>query len=188
MANVAVLQQVFQKRGAAPRARPDYLGPARVVAATPAGVRVEIGGVEATATMALAFPYEPVEGDVLLVIGAEGGDCYVIGVLSGAGRTVLDVPGDVEIRARGGSLSLAGEQGVHIAGPEVAIEARTLRSTADALVQKVGTLYQRVAALLSVRAGESETVVDGAQVTRAKTAAFLTEGAMSLNGKQIHLG
>jgi hypothetical protein len=49
-------------------------------------------------------------------------------------------------------------------------------------------VYQRVTTLLSVHAKESHTAVDESSITKAKNAAILTEEAMSINGKQIHLG
>ncbi|MEZ4297658.1 MAG: DUF3540 domain-containing protein [Polyangiaceae bacterium] len=171
-----------------PREAPsEYLGPARVLERSVPLLRVQIGSEVAEARMALAFPYEPAQGDVVLVI-SRGGDHYVIGVLSGQGRTIFNVPGDVEIRARGGALSLSGDEGVRVSGPEVAIEAHTVRTAAETLFTRAGTFVQRVAKLLTVRAGESETFVDGAQITRAKSASLLTEGSVTLNGKQIHLG
>ena len=67
----------------------DYLGPGHVVAVMPHEVEVEIrGGERAQAQMALSIPYEPTVGDVLLVIG-KGDEHYVIGVLSGHGKTSL---------------------------------------------------------------------------------------------------
>jgi hypothetical protein len=173
-----------------PSPRPDaedYLGPARVVAASACVVDVELSsGSVVEARLALAFPYRPAPGDTLLVIG-RGEDHYVIGVLLGQGATELALPGDVALRASG-TLRLEGRAGVHLAGPEVSVDARKVLVTAEAMVQKLGSLYQRVRALLSVRARDAETLVEGASLTRAKTAAILTDEKMSINGKQIHLG
>ena len=56
-------------------------------------------------------------------------------------------------------------------------------------MEKLGTLYQRVRGLLRrARAGEAQTIVDEGALTRAKSAAILTEETMTINGKQIHLG
>ncbi len=43
-------------------------------------------------------------------------------------------------------------------------------------------------ALWSVRAGESEILVDETALTRARSASILTEETMTINGQQIHLG
>jgi Protein of unknown function (DUF3540) len=170
------------------RAASDYLGPARVEAVAGSAVTVELpGGASARATMALAFPYRPAQGDTLLVVGREGA-LYVIGVLEGKGETVLAFAGGVELRAQGGPLRLTSDQAVEVQAPEVGVDAGSLRLFAESAVEKLGTLYQHVRGLLRARAGEAETIVDEGTLTRAKTATILTEDAMTINGKQIRLG
>jgi hypothetical protein len=143
-------------------------------------------GAPVRAEMALAFPYQPVVGDTLLVI-AKGDATYVIGVLRGSGRSELSLPGDVELRAAG-ELRLAGDKGVRIDGPEIDIAGQKLRMVADSVVQRFTSVFQRVAEVLSVHAGESHTLVEGAAHTQAKTAAIVTEGTVTINGDEIHLG
>jgi hypothetical protein len=171
-----------------PRPAPsEYLGPAEVVSVSAGAAEVELpGGDVAHARLALAFPYRPEPGDTLLVVGRDEA-FYVIGVLDGTGATELSLPGDVAIRASG-ALHLEGATGVDIRGPEVSLDAGKLRVAADAMVQKLGSLYQRVSALWSVRARDAEALIEGSSLTRAKTAAILTDETMSINGKQIHLG
>ncbi len=165
----------------------DYLGAARVMAAAADAADVELpGGEVVRARLALAFPYRPAAGDTLLVIGRADAH-YVIGVLEGSGVTDLSFPGDVAVRAAG-ALRLEGGAGVQLSGPEVGIDAGRLRLAADAMVQKLGSFYQRVTTLWSVRARDAETYVEGASLVRARTAAILTDETMSINGKQIHLG
>ena len=48
--------------------------------------------------------------------------------------------------------------------------------------------HQRVTDLLSVHAGESQTIVDGTSHLRADSASILTQEKVTLNGKAIHLG
>jgi hypothetical protein len=166
----------------------DYLGPAEVVETTDEGVRARLrGGVVVSASLALALPYAPVVGDLLLFIG-KGEEFYAIGVLRGAGKTSLRLQGDVDLHAEGGVLHLSADKGVRIQAPEVDIETGRLRTVASSVVQKCTTLYQRVSALLSVHAGQSHTVVDEASFSRAKSAAILTEETVTINGKQVHLG
>jgi len=173
---------------AATAAATDYLGPAEVLDVEAGAVRVAIpGGPIVRAELALALPYLPSAGDLMLVIGRAGA-YYVIGVLHGSGRTELAIPGDIHLRAVGGKLRLEGDQGIELAGPEVEVRAGTLRVVADAVLQHFSSLCQRVTKVLSVHAGESHTVIAGASLTQAKTAAMLTEGTMTLNGKEIHLG
>jgi hypothetical protein len=186
MSNVIAIQ-----RDRAPEAEPRaplYLGPATVTRTGPAAVEVRLPtGAAVEAQLALAFTYEPVEGDVLLVIGTEGGH-YVIGVLDGRGRAALEIPGDVSVRAVGGVLRLAGDRGVELSAPEVSVQAGALRMIAGAVVQRFTSLRQRVTELLTVHAAESHTQVDGAAHTQAKSATLLTEEKMTINGKAIYLG
>jgi hypothetical protein len=174
----------------------EYLGPARVVAVAGGDVMVELpapaappstGGAPVRAVMALAFPYRPAPGDTLLVIGREGA-YYVIGVLHGAGETVLSFAGGVELRAEGGPLRLASDRAIEMAAPEVTVQAGRMQLFAEAAVEKLGTFYRHVRGLFRARAGESETIVDEGALTRAKSATILTEETVSINGKQIHLG
>lgn len=172
-----------------PREVSEYLGPARVTAAEPGNIAVELPGEDQAipVEMALALPYAPALGDTLLVIG-RAQKYYAIGVLHGTGRTVLSLAGNVEVHARDGELSLSGDKGVSIRGPEVDVEAGKIRMVADSLVQKLNSVYQRVSALLSVRAGDSHTIVERTALTKAKNATILTEDTVTVNGKQILLG
>jgi uncharacterized protein DUF3540 len=166
----------------------DYLGPGHVVAVGPHEVEVEIrGGERARAQMALSIPYEPSAGDVLLVIG-KGDEHYVIGVLHGSGRTSLSFQGPVDLRASGGALTLSSDVAVAIHGPEMEIQTSKLQVFAGAVVEKLGSLYQRVRETLNVHAGKTHTVVDDASFMTAKNASIVTEETMSINGNEIHLG
>jgi len=170
-----------------PRAE-DYLGPGYVVAVEPHEVTVEIrGGERARAQMALSIPYAPAIGDVLLVIG-KGEEHYVIGVLHGSGTTSLSFAGAVDLRATGGPLTLSSDQGVAIHGPELEIHAGKLQVLAGAVVEKLGSLYQRVTGALNIHAGKAHTVVDDTSFMTAKNASIVTEETMSINGDEIHLG
>lgn len=166
----------------------DYLGPGEVVGVMPHAVEILIrGGVRASAQMALSITYEPRVGDVLLVIG-KGDEHYVIGVLKGSGTTSLSFQGPVDLRANGGPLTLSSDVGVALHGPEVEIQTSKLEVFAGAVVEKLGSLYQRVRGALNVHAGKTHTVVDDASFMTAKNASIVTEETMSINGNEIHLG
>lgn len=166
----------------------DHLGPADVIEVGPGAVKVVLsGGRTVTAGMALAVPYVPVVGDSLLVIG-KGDAHYVIGVIRGKGRTSLSLEGDVDLHAQGGALRLSGDKGVRIEGPEVAIETRRLGVIAGALVEHFSSVVRRVKGLLSVQAGDSHTIADGTILSQSKSATILAEEAVTVNGKQVHLG
>jgi hypothetical protein len=171
-----------------PVRQPDYLGPGDVVAVMPHEVEVEIrGGQRARAQMALSIPYEPCVGDVLLVIGKDD-EHYVIGVLHGSGKTSLSFQGAVDLRATGGPLTLSSDVGVALHGPEMEIQTGKLEVFAGAVVEKFGSLYQRVRGALNVHAGKTHTVVDDASFMTAKNASIVTQETMSINGDEIHLG
>ena len=81
-----------------------YLGPAEVTAVDLHDLTVRIGPEhEVDARLALAYPYQPVPGDLVLAIGHDD-DYYVIGILRGSGKTELAFQGDVALRAVGGRL------------------------------------------------------------------------------------
>jgi hypothetical protein len=166
----------------------DYLGPGTVVAVAPHAVEVEIrGGERVRAELALSVPYEPAVADVLLVIGKRE-DHYVIGVLRGSGRTQLSFQGAVDVRANGGPLTLSSDQAVVIHGPETEIQTGKLHVFAETMVEKLGSLYQRVRDALNVHTGTAHTIVDDASFMTAKNASIVTEETMSINGDEIHLG
>jgi hypothetical protein len=164
------------------------LGEATVLEVGPADVLVRMpSGATLRARLAFVVPYTPAPGDVLLT-ATSSGKAYAIGLLEGAGRTSFELPGDVAVHARGGKLSLSGDQGVSISGGEVEILSRSLKLVADAAVSKLGSLVQRVRGSLSEHLGARTTVVDGASTTKAKNVTMLSEDNVVVNGKQIHLG
>ncbi|MFO0555736.1 MAG: DUF3540 domain-containing protein [Polyangiaceae bacterium] len=164
------------------------LGPAEVLAVRGASLEVRLeSGATASAAIALASPWEPAVGDTVLVI-SELERCYVIGVLMSQGRTVYSFQGDVELRSSDGVVKIAGAKGVEISGPDVALTTARLRVVAESVVERVTSLTQRVRDLVSVHVGRRHEIVDGASLTQAKSATFVTEDDVKINGKAIHLG
>src|SRR5258708_5414385 len=88
-----------------------YLGPARVREVVGNRVRLEFPDELPWALLALAYPYQPAPGDTVLAAG-QGANWYVIGVLQGTGKTKLMVPGDFEVLAPKGRISLFAGKGV----------------------------------------------------------------------------
>jgi hypothetical protein len=159
-----------------------------VVAASEKAVKVALAdGTVATAAFALALPYAACEGDELLVIG-DGDEHFVIGVLAGRGQTSLALPGGVSLRAVGGALDLAGDEGVKIRGPVVEVHADKLHSVARSVVETFSSVFQRVTDLLHVHAREHVSIADEGSFSQAKTTAIQTEETVTINGKEIHLG
>ncbi|MEM9692088.1 MAG: DUF3540 domain-containing protein [Myxococcota bacterium] len=170
----------------------DFMGPARVLpgADTPeqTGWLVRRSdGREVTAKLALAFPYRPVDNDVLLIVGGPQGH-FVIGVVEGHGHAQLDIAGDVSLRAVNGELSLQGDRGVHLRGPEVQVVSQKMKIYADAVVQKANTFYQHVRELWSVKSRAAHMTTTEDYFQRSRNATLLTEEIVTINGKQIHLG
>jgi len=166
----------------------DCFGPAVVEAVGPAEVEVRLPtGARVRAELALAYPYRPAIDDVVLVIGRDEA-AYVIGVLRGSGETKLAFEGDVTLHAVRGKLRLTGDEGVAVEGKELEILVSAFKLVADSMVHKATSAYQRITGLLSVRAGETHTLVDGTSATKAKHGVILTEEKMTINGKQIYLG
>lgn len=176
----------------------DYLGPATVLAARTTDVDVALpGGRRVRAEIALAQPYEAAVGDVLLVISGrgegddalvEGGGAYVLGVLRGRGRSVVELPGDVELRAVGGTLRLHGDRGVAIEGPQLEVRVDKVQVFADSVLRTARTVVEKVSELWTLHAGEAHRITEGADVTQAGSATLLTEDKVCINGKEIHLG
>jgi hypothetical protein len=164
------------------------LATARVLETTATGCFVRLSSGDCVhARPAFVVAYTPAEGDELLVArGAEG--VFAIGVLDGRGRTCLDLPGDVTLRARGGHLALSGDRGITIESEEVQIVSRAMKVVAEAAVHKLGSLVERVRGTVSQHLGARSAVIDGRDTTKARDITLLTEETVAVNGKRIHLG
>jgi len=171
----------------------EFMGPARVLPGADArpgstGLLVRRSdGREVEVKLALAFPYRPVDNDVLLVVGGPQGH-FVIGVVEGHGYAQLDIEGNVSLRAVNGELSLQGDRGVRLRGPEVEVVSQKMKVYADTAVQKVNTFYQHVRELWSVKSRSAHVTTTEDYYQRSRNATLLTEEVVTMNGKQIHLG
>ncbi|NUP09201.1 MAG: DUF3540 domain-containing protein [Polyangiaceae bacterium] len=164
-----------------------WLRPAQVVATTADSVRVTTAdGRIVSARLALALPYEPAIGDELLLLG-DASSAYVVGVLRGSGQTRLALEGDVALSASG-RLELRGGTGVAIDAPEVQVRATRVGILASRMTEIYDTVRTTVRELLSVRAAEQRTLVDGTSHLQAKNARVLSEAKVTINGKEIFLG
>jgi Protein of unknown function (DUF3540) len=166
----------------------EYLGGAQVNAVSSHEVVVSLpDGEIATAELAFALPYTPAIGDLLLVIGRNS-KYYAIGILHGNGQTDLSFQGNVRLRSVNGKLSLSGDKGVDIQGPDVNVITGSLRMIARDVFHSFESMYQHVSALLRVHAGEAQTLVERGTYTQAKTAAIMTKDAVTINGSEVHIG
>lgn len=126
-------------------------------------------------------------GDVLLVIGRDTRH-YAIGVIEGSGQTKLSFQGDVALHSANGTLSLSADRGVEVRAPAFSVHTTALRMIARDVAQTFESVCQTVAALLRVRAGETQTLVDRGTYTQSKTATIFADEAVTINGREIHLG
>ncbi|MCC6464561.1 MAG: DUF3540 domain-containing protein [Planctomycetes bacterium] len=167
---------------AAPR-----LGPALVLAIEGPRLRVQHEGREAAAVNALAFPYRPAAGDMVLVI-AQDEALYVIGVLQGRGDSAFSFPADVSLNAPHGSITLAAGRGIELQAPQVKVTAGRLELLARHAVEKFGQAARWVKELFQLRAGRTHTVVQGDAYERANARHIRAAKDVSVNGERIHLG
>jgi len=175
---------------AAAPAEAGFLGPAEVLEATRSGVRARLDDGEGTAVeagLALAFPYRPAPGDRLLVLG-QGGAHWAVGVISGAAPAELEFPGDVHLRAVGGTLTVAGGDGVEVEGPRVTLRAETVRTIAETLTERAESACRWVRDLLTVRAGDSRRTVAGEDFSRSQRSVTQAEELVKIDAKTVHLG
>lgn len=165
-----------------------YLGPGRVTARSADRLQLTLStGRVVEARSALAWPYEAVVGDELLVVG-EGEQNYVIGVLRGQGHTRLTFEGDVSITARNGDLRLRADRALSLGAPDVSVDADRLTLVAEAAHKIVGTLRQTVRELFTLRAKEHHTLVEGNVLSHSKATRIVSEEKVTINGKEIFLG
>ncbi|HRJ78957.1 MAG TPA: DUF3540 domain-containing protein [Planctomycetota bacterium] len=139
---------------------------------------------QAWASLALAFPYSPEIGDVLLAIGDE--DVYVIGVLAGRGKTLLKTQGELELAAE--HITIRAEQGVKIKGVNVEIEADKLEFAARAVFERFVDAYRWAKGVVQNSAARVRTLVTGAYTVQAETIVEQAEKDVKIDGRHIHLG
>lgn len=164
-----------------------WLRPCEVLATSADVLQVKtFEGRMMSARLALALPYAPAVGDELLLLG-DATSAYVVGVIRGAGKTRLALEGDVELSATG-RLELRGGSGVSVEAPDVKITASRVGIFASRMNEIYDTVRTTVRELLSVRAAEQHTMVEGTSHLQAKNARVLSEAKVTINGKEIFLG
>ena len=160
---------------------------ARVLRAERDRVQLEFAGELVWATMALAFCYQAVSGDTVLAIGQDGA-WYVIGLLQGAGKTSLTVPGDLCIRAPAGAIELSAARGVQIKSPSVQVIAGKLELLAQALFERFEHATRRVVGTLQTSSGRVRTRVAETYDLKAARILERADGDVKIDGRAIKLG
>lgn len=161
------------------------LGPARVQAVRGDRLELLMEDGPATATLALAAPYDPSVGDVVLVIGDE--ERYVIGVLKSQRRAVLSVPGDLDIKA-GGRVRIHGETALELTSPQVTVRADRFETIAQASFQRFMNSYTWVKGVIQTTSGRLRTLVDQTATLQAGRIVEKAREDVSIDGQKIRLG
>lgn len=167
-----------------------WLGPATVLATATSAAQVRLAdpvGTVATAQFAFTFPYVPAVGDSLLVL-AQDGRHYALGVLAGSRPASLSFAGDADVRTVGGTLTLASDEAIELRAPRITLRAGTLRTIARTVTETADTLQRWIKGLVALRAGSSRRTVDGEDSTRCQDSVTLAKGTVQIDGDQLHLG
>jgi hypothetical protein len=167
-----------------------YLGHARVLASAGGPLRAVLEDDAATEVVvqpALTFPYEPHEGDVLLVLG-QPSQHFAVGVIAASKPQGLTFPGETRVHASQGRLVLSSDQAVELRAPRVSVRTGLLRTIATRVVEKAGSMRRWVRGVFALRAGESRRLVDGLDSTRCENSTTLAKDTVKIDGDQLHLG
>lgn len=163
-----------------------YVGPASVRAVEGGTVKLALPSGPADAELAVAYPYAPQRGDIVLVL-ASGDSTYIVGVLKAIGPTRLDLPGDVVVRA-GGRLRLAAGDAVEIESPDVRIRADRVETTARAVFERVKDAYRWAQDMVQTTAGRVRTLVSGSATLHAERIVETASKDVKIDGERINLG
>lgn len=164
-----------------------YLGPARVRKVAGNRIQLEFPDELPWAMLALAFPYQPAVGDIVLAAG-QGQNWYVIGVLQGTGKTSLMVPGDFEVLAPRGRIRLIAGKGVQVKSTEVRITADKLEMVARRVIEQFTDAVCWIRDAWQIRAGRVRTQVEEDYQVKAKRINERAEEDVKIDGNKIHLG
>ena len=164
-----------------------YLGPATVTGVRLDKVFLSIPDREVEARLALAFPYKPVTGDVVLAIAGEEGEVYIIGVLSGRGATTFAVEGDLQLKATG-TVRISGERGIDLKAPLVTVKADKVETVARTIFERSVACYRWIKESLQTQAGRTRTLVEGNAVLHAGRIVETAEKEVKIDGKEVLLG
>ena len=166
----------------------EYCGPARVTAVAGHGVELETPAGELHwARLAIAGVYAPRAGDLVLALATTGA-CYVVGVLEGHGTTVLNAPGDLELRAPAGEIRLVAGQGCAITAPNLRVRAREIDLTGETLREEFETVRRRITGAIEVRARAISTTVGETYRLLARRITGTGGETISLDAPAIDIG
>lgn len=148
---------------------------------------LDIDGQRYWAVMALAYRYEAVSGDKVLVAN-DGETYYVIGVLEGRGNTSFIAPGNIEFRAPRGCIDMIAAEGINMRSPKFQVSSTTLELIADKAVHRFNSLDQWVRDTIYTHAGRMLNRVKETYRLNAGKIVGRAKGVVKLDGDEIKLG
>jgi hypothetical protein len=162
------------------------LGTAVVIESTQDRTQVVFEGGMLNGRLALAFAYQPVAGDVVLVI-IQDQACFVIGVLSGRGAITLNAPGDITISAPNGRISLNAGESIEVDAGRFKVHAQSIEVLAVALVERVQSAFKTFTDLLHITAGRRQTTIDGVSMESTGRTYQRSAKETVINGESINI-
>jgi hypothetical protein len=163
------------------------LAPATVVATQGRKLTVQMPEGEVTAENALAFPYQPVKGDTLLVIG-QGQNHFAIGVLAAQGDMTIAFPANAVFAAPRGEIKFKSGKAIDLHSPNVRLRAGKLEMIAKTISEKADNVYRIVRKLLKLDAGRTHTTVEETAQTNAGRYVVKAKQDVKMDGEKIYLG
>ena len=167
--------------------RSNHLGPASVERVDGSRVLLNLNDVQAWAVSAIGYPYRFQAGDMVLAIGGND-DWYVIGVLSGSGKTCFHVEGDLQLIAPQGSIEMIAAKGVSIKSPDITLIGSRLTFIAKQLSQRVQELSTHVKDCYDMIAARFTGRVEGSYRLHAEKIVQRADDDVKIDGRKIHLG
>lgn len=171
------------------------------------------------ASVAVSCLVTPQAGDVVLFSLDGSGSSYILSILERPERpqmaTELSFAGDLSIRVKGGSMSLASDEALSFASKDFELAAekgrvtieeasffgrlvenniQKIRIVADAMdsiirraVQRFTSSYRYVEEHEEVQSASTRMIVDGTLTMHTKNTMHLAEGHIKIDAEQIHL-
>jgi hypothetical protein len=163
------------------------LAPATVLEAHGRKLTVLTPEGEVSAENALAFPYQPVKGDVLLVIG-QGESHYAIGLIAAQGDMTIAFPAGAVFAAPRGEIKFKSGKAIDLHSPNVRLRAGKLEMVAKSISEVVDNAYRTVRKLFKLDAGRVHTTVEETAQTNAGRYVVKARQDVKMDGEKIYLG
>lgn len=177
------------------------IGPAVVASLEDGRVIATFEGEQVSAINAIAFPWTPNPGDVVLLIAqadsqerAAGQPTglppqhYIIGVLQTRGDFTMTFPANVNFSAPRGDISFHSGRTIDVHGAEVKVTGGKITLLAKTMTEKFSNAFRWVSDMVQLKAGRSRTLVEGASYERCERRVIKARKDVRVNGNRIHLG